>query len=117
MRLKNSHARVYMPFDSDSFPGINGRGAKEAKLIVRLSDVVFDHAPDDNPIGLRVRQEHNLGLCQVIEANQLVFESNMHVIPSNCTIMSQCKIRDNTVTCSKEKGNIKKLKIKSFRTS
>ena len=63
-----------------------------------MSDIVFYYAPDANPISLRVIEQHHLGSYQVITANQLVLESNRHIIPDNCAIIIQCKIGDNYVS-------------------
>ena len=56
MTIKNSHARARMPFDSHSFPGVNARGAKQAKLIGRMCDMIFDCTQVGDPISLRFRE-------------------------------------------------------------
>ena len=79
-----------------------------------MSDMVFNYAPDDNPIIFRLREQLNLRPCQVIVSNQLFLERNRHVIPTNCDVIMQCKIGHNAAADSKEKIKFSHESISSF---
>ena len=55
--------------DSDSFPGVNFRGMKKAKFIGRTKDIDLNYDRSRAPVGLRIREQFNLGPHKAITAD------------------------------------------------
>ena len=77
MRLKNSYAIVCVGHDT-KFKPLVVRKTKDAKLIRRMSDIVFDCITFGEPLGLRVREKCGIVPHKVILEKQLVLPSNSY---------------------------------------
>ena len=109
MRMGNSYASLCVAHDIN-FKPLDIRKTKEAKLMGRMSDIVFDHDTSGEPLGLRVREQYEIGPHKVILAKQLVLPTNLCTTPTNMTIIAHCKIGEEVVTHAKPKVEHKKEK-------
>ena len=76
--------------------------------MVQMSIVEFDYDNNGAPLGLRVREQHNVGPHKVILANKLVSSPDVKELPASVNILCQCKIHYGSVSCSKMKKKYSK---------
>ena len=107
--MGNNHASARVGHDIN-FKLLVIRKTKEAKLMGQMSDIGFDYDTSGEPLGLRVREQHETGPCEVTLAKQLVLPTNLCTTPTNITIIAHCKIGEEVVAHAKLKVECKKEK-------
>ena len=107
MRLKNSFAFVHEPCNQNHTL-LKVRKNQQAKIMGIMSDSEFDYDNDDTPLGLRVREQHNIVMCKVILGNQLVHPAHMKHVPTSVNVLHQCKIGQGSNSHNKIKNKYSK---------
>ena len=115
MRMDNSHARA-LAGHNINFRLLIIRKTQETKLIERMSDITFDHDASGEFLGLRVKEQYEIGLHKIILAKQLGLLAKLCAISTNITIILHFKIEEEVVVhvkTSAEHKNEKRNKMPS----
>ena len=79
-----------------------------------MSNIRFDYDTNGEPLGLRVREQYNIGPHKIVSAKQLVLPKHLYIIPTHIDILAHYKIGESVVMHNKPKVQYKKEKGKKY---